>query len=74
MMTFFAIIALVSLAFIAYLATKTPKYDGELVFTIKEDGTKLFILETFKSPEEIEDSDVIIFKVVQAFASSYSQE
>jgi hypothetical protein len=44
--------------------TKTEMYDGRMVLSVKEDGTKVYSLLLDEDPEMLEHKDVISFKVV----------
>lgn len=48
------------LVFVIYF----KKPDGEIVISTDEEGKTLFSLELDKSPEEIEEMDLVSFKVV----------
>ncbi len=46
--------------------TSHPRYDGEIVISITEDGKKIFRLDLAGDPEDLEKKDVVMFKIAEA--------
>jgi hypothetical protein len=47
------------------------KIDGNIIISENREGNKLFSLELEKSPEELEDMNVISFKVIKSDTSGF---
>jgi hypothetical protein len=65
-----AVLALLSL-FIGLFTEFYPKYDGQIVIKKELDGKKSFLLEIDKDPDDLQNQDIVKFRVTSERASGY---
>lgn len=58
------IFALIGLVLNLLIFEQSIRYDGQIVVSTADNGTKAFALQLEATPEELADKDIVSFKVV----------